>query len=120
MKLKLDENLPEALIKTLAALGHDVDSVREEGIAGRDDATVWNASQEAGRFLVTQDLDFSDMRRFAPGTHCGILLVRLRAAGRKALTERVTEIFSSENTALWQGCFVIMSDHKLRVRRPSS
>ena len=48
MKLKLDENLPEALIASLAALGHDVDNVRLEGLAGRDDPTVWQAAQESG------------------------------------------------------------------------
>lgn len=119
MKIKIDENLPEALIEGLAALGHNVDSVREEGIAGRDDATVWDAAQKDHRFLITQDLDFSDIRRFAPGTHCGILLVRMHSAGREALTKRITEVFASENTALWLGCFVILSDHKLRVQRPS-
>ena len=30
MKLKLDENLPESLIETLRASGHDVDNVRSE------------------------------------------------------------------------------------------
>jgi hypothetical protein len=34
-------------------------------------------AQRAGRFLVTQDLDFSDVRRFEPGSHHGLLLVRL-------------------------------------------
>lgn len=116
MRLKLDENLPEALLLTLSALGHDVDNVRLEGIAGRDDPTVWLAAQDAGRFFVTQDLDFSDQRKFAPGTHCGRLLVRLPEAGRLALVERVTELFRSENVETWAGAFVVLSAHKLRVR----
>ena len=120
MKLKLDENLPEALAGRLSALGHDVDTVRQEGIAGRDDDIVWHAAQAAGRFLITQDLDFSDVRQFTPGSHHGILLVRLRSAGRGALTERITEAFAAEGAASWQRCFVILSDHKLRVRRPVS
>jgi len=89
MKLKLDENLPETLIPRLAALGHDVDNARGEGIAGKADEEIWDATQTRGRFLVTQDLDFSDIRRFRPGTHCGVMLVRLRVAGRRALTARV-------------------------------
>lgn len=31
MKLKLDENLPESLLATLGALGHDVDNMRVPG-----------------------------------------------------------------------------------------
>ena len=69
MKLKLDENLPVSLASRLRVLDHDVDTVRDEGLTGHDDSAVWAAAQEAGRFLVTQDLDFSDVRRFAPGTH---------------------------------------------------
>ena len=68
MKVKLDENLPESLLPILGELGHDVDNVRVEGLSGRADADVWEAAQTAERFLITQDLDFSDIRRFSPGT----------------------------------------------------
>jgi len=77
MKIKLDENLPAGLVEVFAKLGHDVDSVPQEALTGHHDAKIWEATQDAERFLVTQDLDFSDVRRFAPGTHQGILLVRL-------------------------------------------
>jgi predicted nuclease of predicted toxin-antitoxin system len=78
MRVKLDENLPESLVTFLATLNHDVDNVRLEGLAGRADPDVWLAAQSTARLLVTQDLDFSDMRKFAPGTHHGLLLLRLR------------------------------------------
>jgi predicted nuclease of predicted toxin-antitoxin system len=118
VKLKLDENLPEALVAQLAALGHDVDNVRMEGLAGRDDGTVWTAAQEAGRFLITQDLDFSDRRQFSPGTHHGLLLVRLPEFGRLGLTARITELFRTEAVESWARCFVVLSAHKLRVAHP--
>ena len=35
MTIKVDENLPERLVAALAALGHDVDTVRAEHLAGR-------------------------------------------------------------------------------------
>ena len=44
MKLKLDENLPEALLAELRALNHDVDNVRAERIAGEIDPVVWAAT----------------------------------------------------------------------------
>ena len=119
MKLKLDENLPESLVAELAALNHDADNVRQEGMAGRDDPEVWAAAQAAGRFLITQDLDFSDVRRFQPGTHHGLLLVRLPEAGRAALTRRIVEVFQTEDVGSWTGCFVVLSGHKLRVLRPA-
>lgn len=118
MKLKLDENLPEALVAGLAGLNHDADNVRIEGLAGRNDADIWAAAQAAGRFFITQDLDFSDVRKFRPGTHQGLLLVRLPEAGRLSLTQRITEVFGSEDVESWAGCFVVLSGHKLRVLRP--
>jgi predicted nuclease of predicted toxin-antitoxin system len=73
MNIKLDENLPERLVSELRALGHVVDTVRTEHLAGRDDTDIWQAAQSVDRFLITQDLDFSDVRRYTPGTHAGLL-----------------------------------------------
>jgi predicted nuclease of predicted toxin-antitoxin system len=118
MKIKLDENLPSGLAKILAQLGHDADAITDEGLAGSDDPQVWEAAQRTGRFLITQDLDFSDIRKFAPGTHHGILLVRLREPGRVALMRRIRYLFETEDTEQWQRCFVVVTEHKIRVRRP--
>lgn len=120
MKLKLDENLPAKLAQLLASLGHDTDTVPQEGLAGKPDADIWAAAQTAGRFLITQDLDFSNIRRFAPGTHEGLLLVRLRAPGREALIRRIHTVFQSEAVDTWKQAFVVVTDHKLRVRRPKT
>ncbi len=58
---------PKALLATvLTACGHDTDTVPEEDLAGKPDPDVWRETQQAGRFLITQDLDFSDIRQFRP------------------------------------------------------
>lgn len=120
MKIKLDENLPARLVRRLAELGHDTDTVSQEGFTGRPDSDIWTAAQTANRFLITQDLDFSDIRRFAPGTHHGLLLVRLRAPGLGALARRVQAVFETEPVESWKRAFVVVTDHKLRVRRPKA
>jgi len=119
MKIKLDENLPESLLPALVALGHDVDNVRVEGLVGNGDADIWEAAQKGQRFLITQDLDFSDIRRFSPGTHHGLMLVRLRAPGRVALAARIAGVFRDEAVESWANCFVLLTDHKLRLHRPA-
>ena len=45
MNIKLDENLPHQLVQLLTDLGHDVDTVPDEHLAGRDDDVVWAAAQ---------------------------------------------------------------------------
>ncbi len=118
MKIKLDENLPIRLVAGLAALGHDVDSVKGEGATGWDDKSVFRLACEAGRFFVTQDLDFADVRALAPGTHPGIMVVRLAEGGRSALYNRILAIFRDEDADGWRGCLVVATEHKTRVRRP--
>ena len=118
MNIKLDENLPERLVSKLQALGHDVDTVRAERLAGRDDNEVWEAAQSVKRFFITQDLDFSDLRRYTPGTHAGLLLVRLAQPGRNALAARVAMLFATEPVNQWKGCLVVATEHKVRVKRP--
>jgi predicted nuclease of predicted toxin-antitoxin system len=115
MRIKLDENLPSGLAVALSALGHDADTVEQEGMQGRADPDVWRAAQHEGRFFITQDLDFSDMRRFRPGTHTGLMLVRLARPGRLALLRRVLQAFDREDADKWSGCFVVLTDLKLRI-----
>ena len=118
MKIKLDENLPERLVAALTALGHDLDTVYAERLNGQVDPNVWRATQAGQRFLITQDLDFSDVRHYAPGTHAGLLLVRLARPGRNALFERIVSVFQTENVEDWKECLVVVTDRKIRVRRP--
>jgi predicted nuclease of predicted toxin-antitoxin system len=118
MKLKLDENIPVRLAGDLSLLGHDVDTVASEGLKGRPDRDVWTAAQSEERFLIMQDLDFSDVRQFKPGTHAGLLLVRLREPGANALLSRVQSVVHEEGLDSFARCFVVLTDRKLRIRRP--
>lgn len=120
MKIKLDENLPLQLALLLKELGHDVRTVHDEQLVGHADAEIWHAAQKESRFLITQDLDFSDSRAFAPGKHRGILVVRLHAPSRRNLIERMTELFQREDVGEWDHCFVIATERKIRVVRPIS
>jgi predicted nuclease of predicted toxin-antitoxin system len=118
MRIKLDENLPLRLASSLKNLNHDVQTVWGEGLTGHADREIWEEAQREGRFLITQDLDFSDSRQFTPGSHHGILLIRLRSPNRRDLIVRVGELFQNENVNGWLGCFVAATERKLRVLKP--
>jgi predicted nuclease of predicted toxin-antitoxin system len=120
VRLKLDENLPAALADVLAEAGHDVDTALDEGLGGRSDTDLWQAAQDTARFLITQDLDFSDVRRYRPGSHHGLLLVRLAEPSRRRLTERIHHLFATEAVETWSGCFVVATERKIRIRRPAA
>ena len=57
MLIKLDENLPAVLTEILAEFGHQADTTPQEGLAGHDDRSIWDAVVRTGRFLFTQGLD---------------------------------------------------------------
>lgn len=119
MNIKLDENLPADLADMLVELGHNVDTAPGEGLSGRVDAAIGSAAQANKRLLITQDLDFSDLRPFGPGTHCGIMLLRLHEPSRRALIDRVLAVFHVEDVSSWAGGFVVVTEHKVRVRKAS-
>lgn len=119
MKLKLDETT-DSVVARFAVLGFDVDTMLDENLGGRSDDTVWAAAQAEQRFQVTQDLDFSDARRFVPGTHAGVLIVRLPDAEQWRVGDHLVAWFSGVDARTWTGCLVIATRHKVRVSRPSS
>jgi len=118
MKIKLDENLPAELVDLLSVRQHDVHTVPGEQLTGRNDDAIFPAAFAENRLLITQDLDFSDIRRFKPGTHPGIVLIRLRDPNRRKLIERMKQMLQEENIETWAACFVVIGDIRLRVIRP--
>jgi len=102
----------------LKNLGHEAHTLHEEKLVGRSDEEVWHATQKESRFLITQDLDFSDLRKFAPGSHHGILLLRLRTPSPRTLIARIEEMFKNENVEEWAGCFVVATGRKIRLLKP--
>ncbi len=118
MKLKLDENIAESAAGRLAAIGYDVHTVLGESLGGRSDTDVWLAAQRESRLLVTHDLDFADQRRFAPGTHAGILLLRLPDDQQWRSSDFLVASLSAPEARTWARCFIVATPTKVRVRRP--
>jgi len=116
MKIKLDENIPASLGATLKSMGHDVDTVLQEKRVGSPDREIWQAAKQEKRFFITQDLDFSDIYQFQPGTHPGIMVVRLGNPSRRRLIERISRVFYKESVEDWKSNFVILTNRKLRIR----
>ena len=116
MRVKLDENLPAQLKSLFTESGHDADTVIDEGLGGAEDMDVATACIGDERVLVTQDLDFADIRTYPPAEYFGIVVFRLSTAARDAilqvgpiLLERLEE--SSPRGQLW-----IVEDSRIRIR----
>ena len=118
MLVKLDENLGQSPADFLRQEGYRADRVTDQGLSGADDATVWQRVVDKARFFITLDLDFADVRRFPPGSHPGILLLRPRTNSKDAALEILKRILAEHPLAELKGCFVVADPSHTRIRRP--
>ena len=77
MKVKLDENLGKRGVDLLTRAGHDVATVREQGLKGSRDSDLISVCHKEGRALVTLDRGFANPLVFSPMNYRGIAVLRL-------------------------------------------
>jgi predicted nuclease of predicted toxin-antitoxin system len=78
VRFKVDENLPDELAQALRTAGWDCSTIDDQMMNGSDDETVERVCRAEERILVTFDLGFADVRAFAPGSHAGFIVFRLK------------------------------------------
>jgi predicted nuclease of predicted toxin-antitoxin system len=78
VKIKLDENLGSLRVATrLRLAGHDVATVREQGLISAPDFELINICRDEDRCLVTSDRGFANRLRFNPADYPGIIVIRV-------------------------------------------
>ena len=87
MRVKLDENLPIQLKRLFTDSGHDAVTVLDEGMGGATDPDVASVCLAEERVLLTQDMDFADIRMYPPGKSPGIIVFRLTRSGHYGIAE---------------------------------
>ncbi len=119
MRIKVDEDLPRAVALLLREKGYEASTVREQGMGGWDDAPLWVAVQEKGQLLITTDKGFGDIRRHAPGTHHGVILLRPNEDGIRPLLELVDRLLEDRPLGSFEGTVTVVNPRGIRVRRSS-
>lgn len=117
MKVKLDENLPADTRSLVASYDHDVDTVVEEGLAGRTDDEVTSAAVREGRIIITLDRGMGDIRRYPPGSHPGIIVFRTPDQQPAVVLETLSTFLANHDLGVLAGCVVVVRGHLVRVRR---
>jgi predicted nuclease of predicted toxin-antitoxin system len=114
VKFKLDENLPAASATVLAGAGHDVDTVSAEGPAGAPDQDVVAAATANGRILISLDAGMADIRAYPPGSHAGIVVVRVSDQSAATVTRAVSDLASLAEPASLAGAIAVLQRGLLR------
>jgi len=118
VRLELDENLPLSLVELFASHDHEAITVVEEGLSGADDSVVAAAAASEQRILVTLDREFADIRAHPPGTHPGILVVRLDTPRPSHVRAALSGLLTRHRLEDLAGCVSIVQLGSVRVRRP--
>jgi predicted nuclease of predicted toxin-antitoxin system len=118
VKVKLDENLPASLGDVLIAYDHDVETVITEKLTGHPDSEVAAAALAEGRLLITLDKGFGDIRARPPGTHPGILVLRLSDESAVAVRQAITELLAHHRLDGLAGAVTVLHHGRLRIRLP--
>jgi predicted nuclease of predicted toxin-antitoxin system len=118
MLLKLDENLGRSHVQLLRNAGYEADRVHDQGLSGWPDSAVWKRVCDEGRFFITLDLDFADVRRYTPGSHPGILLLRARSRSSAVVLKVLERVLNEQPFENLSGCLAVADETHTRVRRP--
>ena len=118
MRLKLDENMPADARAVLEELGHDADTAESEGLACAVDDDVLASARSTGRFLITMDRGMGDIRRHPPGSHAGVVVLRVGDQRSPVVLEVLRTFLTNHDLASLAGCTVVVHGHLVRVRRP--
>ena len=118
MKFKLDENLPVSSAAILARAGHDVDTVGEEGLSGAPDPEVVAAATAAGRVLISLDVGLADIRAYSPGSHAGIVVLRLTDQSAAAVSMALSDLATAAAADSLAGAVAVLQRGLLRIRHP--
>lgn len=117
LRIKVDEDLPPAIVQLLKSAGHDTTSVLEQDMGGWKDAEIWKALQIEKRFLITGDKGFGDIRTYPPGTHAGVLILRPDEDGIRPMTELVEQVLAKYNLEDLAETITVAGVRGVRIRK---
>ncbi len=105
----LDENIPRRIYRVLKEHGYHVEYVPK----GVDDDTVINIARERNLLLITRDSDFADEIMYPPGSHPGIIVLKVHPAIPRLLLEKLLEAL--ERLEDIKGKLVIVYNDKIEI-----
>jgi len=118
MNAVIDEDLHRSLGKTLTSLGFIIFDIRDLGMRGKSDDTIYRFAQKKKSVLFSADLGFSNTIRYPLGTHYGIVILRFpNELSTNVINQQVKLYLARLIDDDYQGNTIIVSPGKIRIRR---
>ena len=102
----------------MTSAGHDVDTVTDEDLVGALDRDVVAAATAAGRILVSLDRGLGDIRAYPPGSHAGIVVLRLTDQSAAAAIKAGGDLATLTNPDRLAGAVALLKRGLLRISHP--
>ena len=116
-QVKIDEDLPRQIADLVAARGYDAATVMGQGWQGASDDELWPRVQDEGRWLITADKGFADLRLHPAGSHAGVILLRAPEESRRAYLELAAIALDRLKLDDLAGAVVVVTYRGVRIRR---
>ena len=112
-RLLADENVPQAVVVSLVADGHDITSMRTIG-PGSPDTQVLALALADRRIVLTFDKDFGELAfRLGQKATPGVILLRPRVHSLHHLRQFTKTVLAQTHT--WEGNFVVAEEGRIRI-----
>ncbi|MCD6554624.1 MAG: DUF5615 family PIN-like protein [Anaerolineae bacterium] len=115
MRFITDENVARLVIENLQAIGHDVQDVRDAGLAGTEDDEIIALAVRDRRIIITHDKDFGQILGYPLKEHAGVMLIRLRRPTPINSWHALERVLASVPEEAMRGQVVVVEETRIRV-----
>jgi predicted nuclease of predicted toxin-antitoxin system len=116
VRFKLDENIGRRRLDLIRASGHDVMTVRDQGLQGIADEQLFEVCVAEGRALITLDRDFGQVLRFPPENSAGIIVLEIGPrATLQGILDRLRDLLEVVETRAVAGALWIIEPGRVRI-----
>jgi predicted nuclease of predicted toxin-antitoxin system len=114
-----DHCVYEATVRIVRAAGYPIQPLRAIGAIDSSDPEVLSLAVEKDWILLTNDVDFGDILRYPPQTHCGVILLRIRPQFEDEVHAVLLRVLAECERESLRRRLVVVDRRKYRIRIPS-
>lgn len=117
MRLFSDACIYRVTEVAVAEWGHDLQPARDVGLADAANGDILGHAITHGRVLLTRDMHFSNILLYPPGTHQGIVVLKIHPAWLTQVHAVLRQFLGATPEENISGALAIVDRAKWRIRR---
>ena len=115
LKFFADECINIDIVLALRQSGFDVLTVKDAGLTGTDDDTIFNFSRDNKRILLTFDRGFGDIFRFNISKSSGVIVILISQMSRDGIIGILSKFISLIQDQGFDGKLAIIGKTRIRI-----